>query len=530
MVTIGVLLALFAGVSRYVDQHFFNQDTFVENTTTLATNATIRERLFDGFREGVIAMADGETEVDSDALLGSEDDDEDEGVVLDPVTAERNARDEAIEQILLDVFDSQLYSRTFDTALAKTQTQLVASAELEPEERLRNKGEVFFDMSALNNTIYNALASDERTALITQNEVPADLGVFKLADRETTIDLVWTFLSNGSNWRGLTLLGAIMAFVGAVVLSDRRPTTVIQFGGGLVGVGVVAIVVIYLIRFMVPLLAGGGSASSAVAATYAANLWPLVRVMIRLAILGLVMAAAGGIARMVWPDDWVYSSVSDDRGVRSIQRRRGTPDPTPQQQPQVQVPAAASVPVGYGYPQQPYGAYPQQWGQPYPGQVPPGYPMPYPNGPYAQPMQPGQVQGQPTVPVMPVYVEQNAQGQLVPPPAPDLDPADLPDDAAQAVPKVVTSANGEQPGNDTVVQSADAADSASAERSKSSARATTVDAGSGDADSTNKNEHATVSSAADSDGDGSVTSQELLDHAKDQASGAADDWADEKDW
>lgn len=449
LVAIGVLLALFAGVFRYVDQHFYTTETFLENTSELATNADIRERLFVGFRSEIIALAEGDVEEEADSAFGSLL--EDDVAAPDPITAERIARDQAIEAVLLDVFDSEIYDQAFAAALGRTQVALIESAELEPAALLRNKGEVFFNMQPLYRPIWTQLAADARTSEITQIEPPGGYGVFKVADRETTMNFLWSLLRNGPNWRGLTVLGAIASLAGAVAVADRRPSTAIQFGGGMVGVGVVLIVIIYLIRFVVPLLAGGGSSASPVVAVYASNLAPLVSLMIRFVILGSVLAAIGGVAKLIWPDEWVYSSVSDERGIRSIRRRRGAAEaeePGPQQQLQ---PAAMAPGYGAGY-AQPYPGYPQPWGQPqpYPSQYPPGYPTPYPAGPYAQPAQPlaqSQQQpqhytspGKPTVPVMPVRVAQPG-ADMVPPAAPPLDaaPGDLPADAAQVVPRVVAT-------------------------------------------------------------------------------------------
>lgn len=446
-----MLLALFAGVFRYVDQHFHSPETFLENTSELATNAEIRERLFEGFRSEIIALAEGDVqeqaaESDLDDLFGDDAEDTD---LPDPVTQAQIDRDQAIEEVLLDVFDSPTYDQAFAVALSRTQIELIASADLESAALLRNKGEVFFNMQPLYQPIYERLAADPRTAEITQTAPPAGYGVFKVADRETTVNFLWTLLRNGPNWRGLTMLGAIASFAGAVFIADRRPSTAIQFGGGMVGVGIVLIVIIYLIRFVVPLLAGGGSSANPVVAVYAANLAPLVSTMIRTVILGGVIAAVGGVTKMIWPDDWVYSSVSDERGVRSIRRRRGAPEAEQpaQQQPQ-QLQPAAMAPGYAGYPQPPYPGYPQQqWGQPYPGQYPPGYAAPYPAGPYAQPAQPLPQHytgaGKPTVPVMPVQIDAGPADELIPPAAPPLDarPGDLPADAAQVVPRVVATTN-----------------------------------------------------------------------------------------
>ncbi len=499
LVNIGVLFALFAGVFRYVDQHFHTPAAFLENTSELAGNAEIRERLFDGFRSEIITLADGDVvapEVDVlEDLLAEDAADDDQFVdpVIDPVTQERIARDQAIEEVLLDVFDSAEFNQVFTAALTGTQQELIASADLEDAALLRNKGEVFFDMRALYRPIYDGLRVDPRTAEITQTEVPPGYGVFKVADRETTVNFLWTLLGNGPNWRGLTMAGAVLSLIGAIAIADRRPSTAIQFGGGVVGVAVVLLVVVYLIRFLVPLLAGGGSAGNSVVAVYAANTSPLVGTLIRMIVVGLVLAAIGGIARLIWPDDWVYSSVSDDRGIRSIRRRRGEPEPSQQQQLQ---PAAMSPGYG-GYAQPPYPGYAQGWPQPYPGYAP-GYGTPYPAGPYAQPAQPlpqhYQGPSNPTVPVMPVKID--ASDDLVPPAPPPLDakPGDLPADAAQAVPRVVATA-----------------DSTLDETASSPSKATVVETGDGD----------------DADESEPKSSQQLIDEAK-----RADDdaWAGEKDW
>ena len=87
-----MLLALFAGVFRYVDQHFHTPETFLENTSDLAANADIRERLFVGFRTEIIALAEGDIEDEAEIGFGSLIDDADEAA-FDPVTEERIARD-----------------------------------------------------------------------------------------------------------------------------------------------------------------------------------------------------------------------------------------------------------------------------------------------------------------------------------------------------------------------------------------------------------------------------------------------------
>ena len=302
------------------------------------------------------------------------------------------------------------------------------------------------------------------------------------------------------------------------VVAERRPSTAIQFGTGVLGVAVVLIVVIFLIRFIVPLLATESDSAGHVVATYVSTTWPLIGVMIRLAILGLIIAAVGGVAKLIWPDDWVYSSVSDDRGVRSIRHRRSKKDDA-EPQPVQQVPVAAAVPYP-GYPQVPYGAYPPQpqWGQPYPGQYPPGYG--YPVGPYAQP-QPMPQQyaspGRPTVPVLPVGEE------LVPPAAPPLDnaPGDLPADAAQIVPQVVaTTSDSEDSGH------SDAGNSGADDSDPETTSAVETVVADVPASTTSNGSTSDADADADADDDIELASDQVDDATSDDE----DSWAAESDW
>lgn len=445
---VGVLCALFAGVFSYVDQHFFNEETFLANTASLADDVEIREHLFASFRDEIDVQARGDEPDEGEEdrlgnLLGQDDADSDS----DPFTEERIAQDQAIERLLLDLFESEEYDQVFTQAMVSTRQQIVRTAELEPAARLRDSGEITFNMQRLYEKLHDAMKADPLTVEITRNPVPEGFAILPVADRETTIEPLWTLIRNGPNWRSLTTALAVLSLIGAIVIAERRPSIAIQFGLGTMGLAIVVIVIVFLIRFIVPVLTSGGS-SGAVVATYVANTAPLIAKMIRLVVLGGILASVGGIARLIWPDDWVYGTVSDDRGVRSIMRRRGAPEA--QAQPVQQ--QAAAAPVGYPA----YGQYPgyppqQPWGQ-YPGQYPPGYPAPYPAGPYAQPAQPGQqapqhyaTPGRPTVPVMPVPADPRAtlSPDLVPPAAPPLDPDpiadDLPNDAAGVVPRVVAA-------------------------------------------------------------------------------------------
>lgn len=422
-------------VFSYVDSHFHDEETFIANNETLADNAAVRERVFDGFLAEITQLADGDGAADA-GVTSAFDDEPDVGSLfgdddLDPETDERIARNQSIEATIIAVMDTPLYRDVFLSSLPGVNQQLIRAAELEPSALLGDKGEVRFDMRRLYPPIWQRLASDPSTSFITEKEVPPTYGVFAVADRETTTDQVWSVVRNGSGWRGLTLFLAVASFIGAVVIADRRPSTVLQFGGGMFLGAVFLGVLVYIVRAVMPLLVG--SSAAAVSAVYAANTAPLVGGLIRLAVIGAILTAVGFLVRFFWPDDWVLDQVNDAGSVRSVKRLRGS---KAVQQPAAQQAQQAQQPVYY--PQPGPGAYPPGWGQPYPGQPygqpyqvpPPGYG--YPAGPYAQPQPaqqptaPGYSPGRPTVPVMPVDVS--------------ADSDERPADAAGVVPRVDTAA------------------------------------------------------------------------------------------
>ncbi len=438
LVAIAVLLALAASVFGYVEGHFHDENAFVEQSAELAGNADVREHVFEGFRTELISLADELSEAESERVDDAEatapaidlsnlfgedgdesDDEADDDAGTEPITDSRIARDQAIETILLDALEGDAYQRAFVDSLPDTREQIIATAEIDAIEQLRNPGLVEFDMRSLYPSIWEQLAINPATSSITENPLPDSFGIFKVADRDTTADPLWSAVKNAPRWQTLTFIGALLTLIAAVAIADRRPSTIMQFGGGLICAGILVVVVVYVVRALVPLLVGDGT-SGPVVAVYGVTTWRLVRSMLWLAGIGAVLGIVGWVARLIWPDEWVIDHVSDQGGVRSIKRRRGTPAAE-----QAAPIAAMGGTAGYP-PQAPYG-YQQQWGQPYPppgyappahagqpygaGGYPPGYGPPpgyvYPTGPLAQPTQgPADYSpGRPTVPVQPVDLD-----------------------------------------------------------------------------------------------------------------------------
>ncbi len=468
-----MLLAVGAGVFRYVDRHFHNSEIFVENSAELADDVEIREHIFAGLRAELIMLAERDPAIDDG--VGDDASTGDLGDLFGtgepdptPVTDEIIARDQGIEEVLLNALDSDLYQVAFTDSLRQAQIGIVDTASISDVERLRNSGGVSFDMRRLYPGIYAALAENPATAEITTVEVPSQFGLFTVADRETTFDAVWNTIDRAPRWRTLTLVGTVFSLIAAVVITDRRPSTIMQYGAGLLGGGLLITVVVFIVRALVPLLVGSGP-SGPVVSVYRVTTWPLITAMLWLAFIGAVFGVAGYVARLIWPDEWVIDHVHDHGGVRSIKRRRGTPAVDQPQVAAAQTPGPyAAYPPGYGHPGQwgsPYQPqhyppqhYPQPGyapPQPLPGQQyapPPGYGQTV--GPFAEPGSPGQFEpGRPTVPVMPVSDERTEATASVRP-ATRVDSDGLPADAARAVPRVVASVDGSANADDRAEQTA----------------------------------------------------------------------------
>lgn len=396
---------MLAGLFRYIDQHFHTPDNFVANSRVLVDDDKVRKRIFDGFTDEIDLIVEGATAIaappaegaDSTSPRSSRLDDK-----PDPVTEADVARSRGVEEAVIAVLDSNYYETVFVEELTSIQTQLVRSAQLEAVELLSDRGVVNLDLRRLYIPLYERLAADERTKEITQNEVPAHFGVFEVADRTTAVDMAWKAILIAPRWRALSLVLAIACAVGGVFLAERRPTAVVQWGTGVLGLTLIIAIVAFLIRMTVPIMTSTNAA--AVTSVYAVTVAPLVSLMLRLALIGAITAAIGAIARLIWPDDWVYSPVAD-RGSRSWFRRRkgATPEDTSTGPAAIGAPGQPGV-GGYGQAGPGAIGYPGHHGQPgqrgqhgqagvYPGQYPyqqPGwgaYPQsgPYPAQPYGQP-------------------------------------------------------------------------------------------------------------------------------------------------
>lgn len=325
LVAIAVIAGLAAGVYRYLDSHFQDSATFVERNSALAEDLDLREDLYQKVRSQVLDLADGFVTDPATANFGdgaeaSTGADLSELRNNTPVTEETVNRDQAVEAIVVKSLESDFFRQEFSRQLTNLHAQMIAASEIQGYERLSNTGEMVFDLSAIYGPIRTELAANPLTAEIAETEIPAHFGKFKVGDRETTVDRLWTSIANAPRMRKLTLFVTVVALVGAVALAERRPTALMNFGTGLASGAVLIAIAVYLVRGLMPLLVGNND-SAPVTSVFRVNSDPLVSLMLRMIVLGVVISVLAWIARFIWPDEWVIDHVADHRGVQSVKRR-----------------------------------------------------------------------------------------------------------------------------------------------------------------------------------------------------------------
>jgi len=186
-------------------------------------------------------------------------------------------------------------------------------------------GEIFIDMSGLYPAIQADLANYPATEPLSTLELGPTAGRFKVADRTVGFDFIWSWLRLAQGLVPLLIILAIGCFVGALLVSDRRPWALITSGFGVTSVSILVIVALYVIRAITPLMVDDRQSSSLVSSVYATLVAPLVRLEIIVAIAGIGAAVVGLIARWVWPDEWIYEHHDDGTGPVAVARRPDAP-------------------------------------------------------------------------------------------------------------------------------------------------------------------------------------------------------------
>jgi len=229
----------------------------------------------------------------------------------------------------VDVVDSVVISQSFGEvygpALAEVHGELRDAIDEEATFVTEDTGEIFIDMSGLYPEILSNLANYPATEPLSTLELGPNAGRFKIADRTVGPDFMWSWLRLAQGLVPLLVILAFGCFLGALLVSDRRPWAIITSGFGVTSVSIVVIVALYVIRAITPLMVEDRQSSSLVSSVYATLVAPLVRLEIIVAIVGIGAAVVGLIARWVWPDEWIYEHHDDGTGPIAVTRRPDAP-------------------------------------------------------------------------------------------------------------------------------------------------------------------------------------------------------------
>lgn len=307
---------------------------------------SLRDRLRRGFTEELLDTTRQGT-LGSAEQLGIEVDEEDDESEI--ATAIREVQADRIGQVVDSVVISPAFGSVYGEALAGVHRDLRAAIDEEVAFVTEDTGEIFIDMSGLYPEIQADLANYPATQPLSTLELGPTAGRFKIADRTVGYDFMWSWLRLAEGLVPLLIILAGGCFLGALLISDRRPWAIITSGFGVTSISIIVIVALYVIRAITPLMVEDRESSSLVSSVYATLVAPLVRLEIIVAIAGIGAAVVGLIARWVWPDEWIYEHHDDGTGPVAVTRRPDAPPLFQQNRsagPAPMMPAPVAAPPG----------------------------------------------------------------------------------------------------------------------------------------------------------------------------------------
>lgn len=344
MIVACVLASGIASTSTYVSNTFFDRDTFVDTFDDVGTEESLVERVIESFNADLAALAESEEdESDADGPSDSEieaqlraealaleldvTDDDDEPLSIEELREVLDDEQQRVIRTAVDrVVNRTSFPEEFTGALDDAHGQLLEAAALEidpDEEATTSDGEVFLSLEQTYDEVVDDLRDEPAAARVVAAADSAliETGTLKIADRTTTFDYLWEFFGRAENLAGTGVFVAVVLLVLAVAIAERRPWTLIATGIGIIGLAAVVTVTMYVILGVIPLFTDGRVSADLVSSVYARALSPLLRIQIVVAAIGVALAVLGVVARLVWPDDWVYSHYDDGTGPRAVERR-----------------------------------------------------------------------------------------------------------------------------------------------------------------------------------------------------------------
>ncbi|MDH3755118.1 MAG: hypothetical protein OEU32_14705 [Acidimicrobiia bacterium] len=335
MATIGVLLTIVAGPGWFVNDTLYDTDTVVERVDTILGDERVQIAIGDKVTDEIFLLADLDREeartalddaadtlgVDGESIDGEAAADvagEADGTAADVAgeadgTADGETSPEttglSIDVVLVEALEEQ----TTELAVAvlasgQLNSALLASVRASHEEFLTvvdgdedaavafDDGLVTIDLEPVVVATLDELSASPLLSFLDTVEVPPDSAVFVVAHDGQGGSVWWTMAREFPDYAGLAMFLAIVLILGAVAISTDRDR--IMLGAG-VGVAVVALLIAGLtwgLGALVPtVFIRDEITRGAFNATYDSLANPLVGLQLRIAILGAVVAAVGGL-------------------------------------------------------------------------------------------------------------------------------------------------------------------------------------------------------------------------------------------
>lgn len=323
MATIAVLLSIVAVPGRYVENTLYDTDTVVENVEVVLGDERIQTAIANKVTDELFALAEidraeAESIIDELADIAAQHEEDGEDIfevaipgldpevfdlIVDLPIAEALQTDST--QMVVDILASDRLTPVLLASVRATHESFLDVLNEEGFERLPEDqaAEIHIDLEPVMNAALAELANDPVLGFLSDIQVPAGTGDFVLAHDGQGSSIMWRLLRSFPDWTGKAVTGSVVLLIAAVALSPERDRIMLGSGIAISCIALLTIGAVWAARAVATnVFIREEEPQGAFDAVYKSLADPLISTELRVALLGGLLAAVGGILGLVL--DW----------------------------------------------------------------------------------------------------------------------------------------------------------------------------------------------------------------------------------
>lgn len=323
MATIAVLLSVVAVPGRYVENTLYDTDQVVEHVATTLDDQRVQTVIANKVTDQLFTLAEidrAEAEsvlkevadlIEKAAEEGDESyelsipglDPEIFDLVADLPIAEALQTDST--QMVVDILATGRLTPALLTSVRTTHEAFVNVLNEEGLDRLPEDeaAQINIDLEPVLNAALAELADDPVLGFLSNAQVPVGSGDFVIAHDGQGSGLLWSLLRGLPDWTGKAVAGSILLLIAAVALSPERDRIMLGSGVAIACIALLTIGAVWAARAIATnVFIREDEPQGAFDAVYKTLADPLVSTELRVALLGGILAAFGGVLGLIL--DW----------------------------------------------------------------------------------------------------------------------------------------------------------------------------------------------------------------------------------